>query len=148
VQAFEIARLDHYFRTVINTLAPVSADARSVVITHLLAERPSFIRAVDRIAGVAAVLPKPRSMHRDAVRTVGLSYPVSSLSRERFTDPDAALAYLEQHAAGQPLVLLDVGGYYAPVLPALCDDDPPGGGPGGEDDPPFRLPPGPPPTIP
>lgn len=121
METFETARLDRYFRTVTDALAPTGADARAVVITHMLAERPSFIRAVDRIAGVVAVLPKPKSVHRDAVHTVALSYPVDTLTRAQFTDPDTALTYLEQRAAGQPLVLLDVGGYFAPVLDELCD---------------------------
>jgi adenosylhomocysteinase len=121
VETFEIARLDRYFRAVTETLARNVTDARSLVITHMLPERPSFVRAMDRVAGVAAVLPKPKSAHRDAIRTVGLSYPVDPLTREQFADPDTALAYLEQRAAGQPLVLLDVGGYFAGVLPKLCD---------------------------
>ncbi|MDG4770968.1 NAD(P)-binding domain-containing protein [Solwaraspora sp. WMMD792] len=121
METFETARLDRYFRAVTHTGNPVGADTRSLVITHLLADRPPFIRAVDRITPVAGVLPKPKSVHRAAARTVGLAYSVDELSRDRFTDPDAACAYLEQRAAGQAVVLLDVGGYFAPVLAELCD---------------------------
>ena len=121
MEPFETARLDRYFRTVIEALVPVGTDARCLLITHLLADRPSFVRAVDRVTGVAAVLPKPKSAHRDAVRTVGLTYQVDPLTRERFTDPDAACAYLERRAAAAPMVLLDVGGYFAPVIGELCD---------------------------
>jgi adenosylhomocysteinase len=121
VETFETARLDRYFRAVTDTLAPAGPDARSLVITHLLADRPPFIRAVDRVASVAAVLPKPKSVHRAAARTVESAYPVDELTRQRFTDPDTALAYLEQRAAGAPVVLLDVGGYFAGVLGALRD---------------------------
>ncbi|WP_327178071.1 adenosylhomocysteinase [Streptomyces sp. NBC_01335] len=42
------------------------------------------------------------------------------LTRELFTDPDLSLSYLESRAAGERLVLLDVGGYFAPVLDDLC----------------------------
>lgn len=123
METFETARLDRFFRAVTDTLIPTTgADAvRSLLVTHLLPERPSFVRAVDRIAQVAAVLPKPKSVHRDAARTVSLAYPVDPLSRDQFADPDTALAYCEQRAAGRPLVLLDVGGYFAPVLHELCD---------------------------
>lgn len=120
METFEIARLDHYFRAVREVLPPAVAGARAVLITHLLRERPSFVRAVDQVAAVAAVLPKPKSADRNAVRTVGWSYPVDSLSREQFADPDSAVAYLEQRAAGQSVVLLDVGGYFAGVLAEMC----------------------------
>jgi adenosylhomocysteinase len=120
MEIFEIARLDHYFRSVLDVLQPAAAGTRSVLITHVLRERPSFIRAVDRVTAVAAVLPKPKSADREAVRAVGLSYSVDSLSREQFADPGSAVAYLEQRAAGQPVVLLDVGGYFAGVLTEIC----------------------------
>lgn len=121
METFETARLDRYFRTVTDALTAGTADARTLVITHLLADRPSFVRAVDRVAPVVAVLPKPKSADRDAVRAVGRAYPVDPLTRQQFADPDAAVAYLEQRAAGAAVVLLDVGGYFAPVLGALCD---------------------------
>lgn len=120
METFEIARLDRYFRAVRDALAPVVAGARAVVVTHMLPERPSFIRAVDQLAAVAGVLPKPKSADRDAVRMTGLSYQVDPLSREQFADPVTAVAYLEQRAGGKPVVLLDVGGYFASVLAELC----------------------------
>ncbi len=94
------------------------------LVTHLLRERPSFVKAVDRVAAVAAVLPQPKSADREAVRAVGPSYSVDSLSREQFADPDSAVAYLEQRAAGHPVVLLDVGGNFAGV-PGLTSRYPP-----------------------
>ncbi|MBT8226789.1 MAG: hypothetical protein HKP61_17190 [Dactylosporangium sp.] len=62
MEAFELARLDRYFRHVTDTVGPPGpTEARALLVTHLLAERPSFVRAVGRIAGLAAVLPKPKS---------------------------------------------------------------------------------------
>lgn len=43
------------------------------------------------------------------------------LSRGMFSDPDTAVSYLETRAAGENVVLLDVGGYFAPSLDALCE---------------------------
>ncbi|PZS32983.1 MAG: adenosylhomocysteinase [Pseudonocardiales bacterium] len=52
---------------------------------------------------------------------VAESFVVDQLSRAQFSNPDWALGFLERRAAGQPLVLLDVGGYFAPILAALCE---------------------------
>jgi adenosylhomocysteinase len=120
VENFEVARLDRYFRQVTEQL-PAAGTACSLVITHLLADRPSFVRAIAGISNVRAVLPKPKSIHPGALSTVRRAFTVDVLSRERFADVDTALAYVENRAAGQPLVLLDVGGYFAPVLRGLCD---------------------------
>jgi adenosylhomocysteinase len=120
METFDVARLDRYFRAVRECLPPAVAGTHAVLITHLLRERPTFVKAVDQVAAVAAVLPKPKSADSHAVRAVGRSYSVDSLSREQFADPDGAVAYLEQRAARQPVVLLDVGGYFAGVLGEMC----------------------------
>ena len=120
MEAFEAARLDSYFREITEQF-PADAHACSLVITHLLADRPPFVRAVARLTEVRAVLPKPKSIDAAARDTVQRIYPVDSLTRQQFTNIDAALVYLEKRAAGQPVVLLDVGGYFAPVLRGLCD---------------------------
>jgi adenosylhomocysteinase len=62
------------------------------------------------------VLPKPKSINSAARREVEQTTPVDTLSRELFTDPDAALDYFESRTAGENLVLLDVGGYFTPTL--------------------------------
>ncbi len=113
--------VDRYFRHVTDQFAGTDRQVQSLVITHMLAERPSFVRAVDRLSRIAAVLPKPKSIDRSAVRRVSQFFPVDGLTRGQFANLDTALAYLEQRAAGQSLVLLDVGGYFAPVLAELCE---------------------------
>jgi adenosylhomocysteinase len=90
------------------------------VITHLLGERPAFLQAISRVAKIAAVLPKPKSIDVRALREITGLMPVDDLDRAAFSDPGHTLAYLESRAAGQPVVLLDVGGYFAPNLEHLC----------------------------
>jgi adenosylhomocysteinase len=117
LEDFEMSRVESFFSKV----APVpNDDVSSVVITHLLAERPTFLRAVDRVSAVVAVLPKPKSIDEAALATVSSVMPVDPLDRDRFRDPDAVLEYLESRAAGRRLVLLDVGGYFAPALAHVC----------------------------
>ncbi len=91
----------------------------SFLVTHLLAERPGFVRAVAAQSRLRAVLPKPKSIDSAARREVEQTVPCDALSRELFADPDTALDYFESRAAGEPVVLLDVGGYFAPTLADL-----------------------------
>jgi adenosylhomocysteinase len=86
----------------------------------LLAERPVFLRAIARVATVAAVLPKPKSVNEAALAEITGEMPVDRLERAAFADGERALAYLESRVAGQNVVLLDVGGYFAPALAHLC----------------------------
>lgn len=119
MEDFERARVDAYFRR-ITAHFPLDRRPASILVTHLLADRPSLVAALARLSAVAAVLPKPRSIDTGALREVSRRFPCDQLDRQQLADPERALAYLESRAAGQPLVLLDIGGYFAPSLPELC----------------------------
>ncbi|MCD9193356.1 adenosylhomocysteinase [Streptomyces albireticuli] len=116
----EKARLDAYYRR-ITAEFPVDGAISLLVITHLLAERPTFLHALARTSTIAAVLPKPRSVNRQALLEVRRTYAVHDLSRATFTDPARALEYLEKTVPGQDVVLLDIGGYFAPAITTLAE---------------------------
>ncbi|MGW9205694.1 adenosylhomocysteinase [Embleya sp. NPDC055664] len=116
----EIARLDTFFQRITERFAAPS-KASCLVITHVLPERPVFLRALARMTDVVAVLPKPRSVMVQPLAEVRSCHPVYPLSRGLFADPGSALEFLEDRAAEREIVLLDVGGYFAPVLDALVE---------------------------
>ncbi|GAA3447884.1 adenosylhomocysteinase [Planomonospora venezuelensis] len=118
MEAFERARLDAYFAKIAERFAP-EEQVTSFLITHLLAERPGFVRAVAAMSRLRAVLPKPKSINPAAQREIEQTIPVDALSRELFAAADAALDYVESRAAAEEIALLDVGGYFAPSLTGL-----------------------------
>lgn len=120
LEDFERSRVEAFFRKIADRY-PSQRPASTIVITHLLAERPSFLRAIGRTAEIVAVLPKPKSIDHTAMREVKATMQVDHLDRAMFADPHRALAYLESRATGQELVLLDVGGYFAPSLHHICE---------------------------
>ncbi|WP_063737341.1 adenosylhomocysteinase [Streptomyces sp. RTd22] len=120
MESFERAHLDAYFGRVTARCAPVERPA-SLLITHLLPERPAFVRAVASVTDLRAVLPKPKSVRIEALRQVEADgHACDRLTREMFADVDRSVRYVETRAAGRPVVLLDVGGYFTPALDALC----------------------------
>ncbi|MFB7323400.1 adenosylhomocysteinase [Streptomyces sp. NPDC056190] len=120
MEAFERARLDSFFGRIAREFACDPAPA-SFLITHLLPERPSFVRAVAQATRLKAVLPKPKSITQEAYREVVSSFDCDELSRDLFATGDSAISYLESRAAGEEVILLDVGGYFAPALTEICD---------------------------
>ena len=99
---------------------PQQRRPASILITHLLADRPSLVAAVAQLSAIAAVLPKPKSIDQGALREIGRVFPCDRLERRRLADPGEAVKFLDSRAAGQELVLLDIGGYFAPALPEVC----------------------------
>ncbi|SHM56618.1 adenosylhomocysteinase, partial [Streptomyces yunnanensis] len=74
------------------------------------------------VTDLRAVLPKPKSVQVEARRQIEADgHACDTLTRDLFADVDRAVRYVEARAAGRPVVLLDVGGYFAPALDALCD---------------------------
>ncbi|NEW72519.1 NAD-binding protein [Streptomyces rhizosphaericus] len=118
MESFERARLDAYFAKIAAQFVP-NEQAVSFLVTHLLPERPGFVRAVASLSRLRAVLPKPKSISPVARREVEQIVPVDALSRELFANTDTALDYFESRAGGEPIALLDVGGYFASTLPDL-----------------------------
>ncbi|MFJ2576545.1 adenosylhomocysteinase [Kitasatospora aureofaciens] len=120
MEASERARLDTYFGKIARQFVPPEFPS-ALLVTHLLPERPAFVRAVGTVTNLRAVLPKPKSVDPAARREIEQTVPCDELTRELFANPDTAVTYLETRAAGEDVVLLDVGGYFAPVLQTMCD---------------------------
>lgn len=114
----ERARLDAFFRQ-ITTQFPAGDAITTLVITHLLAERPAFLRAMATTSTIGAVLPKPKSIHQPTLDEVRRTFTVHDLTRELFADTTRALDYLEDTAGGRNVVLVDIGGYFAASLDTL-----------------------------
>ncbi|MDI3424119.1 adenosylhomocysteinase [Streptomyces luteolus] len=102
---------------------PANPPAAGFLITHLLPERPAFVRGIAAVTDLKAVLPKPKSIHEQARRDIERDQlTVDTLDRDLFATADRALAYLESHAPGQRVVLCDVGGYFTPTLTQISQE--------------------------
>jgi len=109
-----------FFEAVAGAFQP-HTKVDGVVVTHLLADRPAFLRGVDHVATVRAVVPKPRSVDPNVRSWLAHRYRILNCSREDIArDPEQALANLTETAASgisdRRFVLLDIGGYFAPLL--------------------------------
>ncbi|MFH8218559.1 NAD-binding protein [Streptomyces sp. NPDC018057] len=120
----ERARLEAYFARTAWEFAP-SLVPSSLLVTQLPPERVPFVRVVGTVSRLRGVLPEPEPGAgfggSAAKREVERLFAVDELSRERFADPGTVLTYLEARAAGEPVVLLDAGGWFAPSLDVLCE---------------------------
>ncbi|MFI6819289.1 adenosylhomocysteinase [Nonomuraea sp. NPDC050328] len=119
LEVHERGRVSAFFRRVADIHHHGERPA-VIAITHLLPGREVFLAGVARIGDIVAVLPKPRSIHEPTLREVGRTWQTDTLDRDAFADPEHVLAYVESRAAGRDLVLLDVGGYFAPALEHLA----------------------------
>ena len=89
-------------------------DVGSVVITHFLPGKRQFVDAINRIAPVQALMPKPSSIDHQTFQTLSTDYPVLTTARTHATD--RLTRVIQDTSDEMKLVVVDIGGYFADVL--------------------------------
>ena len=113
-------RIQRFFDQVVGTLPPGRSRC-SVVVTHVLEDRPFFLAALDSIAPIKLLLPKPNSVHLDTRDILSNLYFIEVLQRQKFAKAEEVVGLFESIAPSCDIVLLDVGGYFAPTLCSVVE---------------------------
>ncbi|MGB0871992.1 MAG: NAD(P)-dependent oxidoreductase [Solirubrobacterales bacterium] len=115
----QTARVGAYFSHVASHL-PNAADVKLVVIGHGVSNTPHFLDALGKIAEVALVLIKPKSSRTEVAAGLKRRFPTSDLDRDEFEDSEFVAELFRSHdLLNSNLVLVDIGGYFAPCLNGL-----------------------------
>jgi adenosylhomocysteinase len=118
------SRSDRFFGDVIARFPP-ARNARIAVVTHLLPDRPAFLRALARIGRVEWVIPVRYSEAPGvaaAASELGITVRHPPGGGGWPPDPEWWAETLAETlaAAPDPLVVCEIGGYFAPVLAACA----------------------------
>jgi adenosylhomocysteinase len=108
------------------TAFPVMSETSTIVVTHLLPDRPFFLEALDRLSNISLIVPKPKSVHPEVKSWICHRYPLKTLKRKDLENPELALGLANQYAKNRPLVILDIGGYFEHTLSLLSEKYRPG----------------------
>ncbi len=86
----------------------------TVVVTHLLPDRPFLLNTINNCSELISIIPKPKSIDQTVLEKL-TNYKLDFLKR------DEILANIGQILArtDKKVILLDIGGYFAPVLEEL-----------------------------
>lgn len=115
----EREKAESFFSRVAEPLDSVP-PSRSIVITHLLKDRQPFLAGVQKVAPLAALLPKPKSIDPGARARLDPSIIVRELRRDVIQERGYAAALINECVRpSEPFALLDIGGYFAPLLDEL-----------------------------
>ncbi len=106
-----------FFRRVIETANPPRRFS-TIVVTHLLPDVRSYLEAVSSISFIQAVLPKPKSEVPEIRRVLEKQFPLVALSREEIHTGEALYQLID--GFNSEFLLLDIGGYFAPVANSLA----------------------------
>jgi adenosylhomocysteinase len=113
-------RIQRFFDQAVGTVPPGRSRC-SVVVTHVLEDRPFFLAALNSMAPIKLLLPKPNSVHLGTRDFLSNFYPIETLRRQKFAKAEEVVDLFENIAPSCDLVLLDVGGYFASTLQAVAE---------------------------
>ncbi len=120
VDTLDAPRVRQFFNVVSSSSASSKTERPAVlVVTHLLADRPYFLEAISKVSNIKAIFPKPKTIDPTVRSLISRTYPIEVVSRDQMNKPDACLLLLNKYGKGVPLVLIDIGGYFAKSLNAL-----------------------------
>ncbi len=108
-----------YWNGLIRMAEPRNGNCVSIVVTHLVQERPNFLKALNAIAPIAAVIPKPRSTNISVLEEVQRLFPVWKIKRDGLLATHASMPELRTFVGDKPFILLDIGGYFANLLDSI-----------------------------
>ncbi|OCB60658.1 hypothetical protein A5677_13690 [Mycobacterium malmoense] len=97
-------------------------DVHCIVAAHMVPNAVYFVQALSKLVTIDLVLAKPKSFNRSERGVIAdmLGVPVVRLNRELSADPSRLLDALDGvDLRGQPVVLIDIGGYFATSADAL-----------------------------
>lgn len=113
MDTLDAVRVREFFESVRTESPSASPRAASVIVTHLLPDRPFLLESLAKITDLRAIVPKPKTVDPRVRSLLSNSYPLVAMSREDVSDPELCLAFLNEHGKGSPLVLADIGGYFS-----------------------------------
>lgn len=100
-------------------------DVRLLLLLHLMPDKLAMIRALKRITNISAIIPIPYSRNTAVERQIKhmgipvLDCSLSDLLRPAFMARLVSSIICENDA---PIVVSEVGGYFAPIANAISDD--------------------------
>jgi hypothetical protein len=96
------------------TSFPLAEKVNTVIVTHVLPDAFDFLDALSNYTNLIGVIPKPKSIHEPTrERLIAGGIPVLALDRQ---DVVRRLPSLLEGQLSQKTVLLDIGGWFAPVV--------------------------------
>ncbi len=99
-----------------------SFPGKVVVLTHCLPDRPELLQAIEKIAPIERVIVIPYSIDISTLQSLREDYKVDTPTLEELLDPTYMKTKLREIIQDGPVIIHEIGGYFAPILPELKEE--------------------------
>jgi len=108
-----------FFRSIIGCSRQ---DVSFFVVTHILKDRPFFLEALSSLGNIEGIIPKSNSINKEVLKVISDRFPILPLTKASLYDVNTLSPYIEK--SKNRIILLDIGGYFAPIINELKEQFP------------------------
>jgi adenosylhomocysteinase len=106
-----------FLRKVAGSISPL--NTRIIVLTHFLPDRPDFLDAIRLISPIERVIAIPYSTDQQTLKLLRTSYAVETPDLVQLRSEEYLVSLVTSLGPGAPVAVIEIGGYFAPVLQTL-----------------------------
>lgn len=121
IKSLALDKSFEYFNKVISSYGKRDVDI--ICVTHLVKNIPSFIYAIDEIANLKFIIPKPNSIQNNIKNLLSTNYSILPITKE-----DISVQNYEQIKKmidiNKSTIIIDIGGYFSSIATKLKLDYP------------------------
>lgn len=89
-------------------------NIKLILVTHLLIDRPEFIRSLSKIIDLALIIPKPKTINKSILEEIkGYDYNIVETTRENLNNKNNSIQLLKKYVGKKKFIISDIGGYFA-----------------------------------
>lgn len=116
-----LSKLRFQFLSKVVSLFPPTRPCNVLLITHLLDDRPAFVRALASGYRVAGIVPIPYSINQDVLNLMSQSHKIHRFTLDDMLQGQVLLHLVESVISKglHPLAVMEIGGYFAGIGNAL-----------------------------
>ena len=114
-------KAEAFFAAVINDLGISSRqDVNIIVVNHIVPTLPFFLKGLEYLAKVVAVIPKGSTIDSNVMNVLKDLYNIKNITREQLKEGENIIELIDPYVKnGSKCVIVDVGGYFASCIDKL-----------------------------
>lgn len=109
----------HYFYDKICRELIITRRAGAIVVAHILPNVLEYLSAIENLANIIAVIPKPKSIVPNILDKVRTRFYIWPITREDLTKESTITSLMDR--VKEEIIIFDIGGWFAPVINQLAE---------------------------
>lgn len=87
-----------------------------ILVTHLLPDRPIFLKYLSKTIDIVTIIPKLKSINKEVENSLCDKYNILKVHKSKFKDSKFVLELIKRVAKNDEFIISDIGGYFSNTI--------------------------------